>query len=682
MKWKNLKLGIKFAVGFGIVLILLAVVGIWAVTGIGGIVGNAGEVIEGNKLKAEMIQKEVDHLNWAGKVSALLTDENINKLNVQTDPHKCGFGKWYYSDERIKAEKLVPDLKPIFAKIEKHHNLLHESAIRISKNYANVDQKLGSFLREKKVDHVAWVGQVLVALLDNSVNRLDVETDSHKCDLGKWYFSEATRTKRNNDPEFDALLSKIETPHKQLHEAAITVNQMLKNNNRAGAKNVYTKTIKKAAHDTLLAISNVIKWHDNKLAKLEVAKQINAKETQPALAEVQKVIGQLIETMSKNIMTDQQMLDKASTTKSMVVIIAIIAILIGIIMAFVIAIGIIKPILKGVEFAKTLSDGDLTAELDIDQKDEVGDLGDAMKSMAENLKRIVYEVQTAADNVASGSEELSASSQSLSQGATEQASAAEEISSSMEEMGANIQQNTDNAQQTEKISSKASSNAKDSGDAVNEATTAMKEITEKINIIQEIARQTNLLALNAAIEAARAGEHGKGFAVVASEVRKLAERSQGAAEEITELAKNSLGVAEKAVEMLEVLVPDIGKTADLVSEITASSTEQNQGAGQIVKAINELDKVVQSNAGASEEMASTAEELSSQAQQLQSSISFFKIGNDGGYQAARVNVPRQAPVQTQPKKAVSPKPIAPKSGGMKLEMGGGADNEDSDFERF
>jgi methyl-accepting chemotaxis protein len=365
------------------------------------------------------------------------------------------------------------------------------------------------------------------------------------------------------------------------------------------------------------------------------------------------------------------------------------------------ALSISSPILKGVAFARSMSEGDLTTKLDVDQKDEIGQLGSALKDMAQRLQAIVGEVVTAADNVASGSEELSATAQEMSQGAAEQASSAEEVSSSMEQMGANIQQNTDNAQQTEKIAVRSSGDAQQSGTAVNETVGAMKEITDKINIIQEIARQTNLLALNAAIEAARAGEHGKGFAVVASEVRKLAERSQNAAGEITELAQSSVGIAEKAGGMLDQLVPDIQKTADLVQEITASSNEQNTGASQINKAIQELDKVIQQNAGSAEEMASTAEELSSQAQQLQSAISFFKIdrqrihqppaqAHDIGAPAApayhgqqQFTMPHPPP---QPQR-LKPQPAPPRAikgdkAGFKLDMSQEGDQEDEDFERF
>lgn len=308
---------------------------------------------------------------------------------------------------------------------------------------------------------------------------------------------------------------------------------------------------------------------------------------------------------------------------------ALIIVLPVILISFLVARAISNPLIQGVNFAKTVAEGDLTVDIAVKQKDEVGMLADALTGMIQKLRSVVSEVHTAADNVAAGSEELSASSEEMSQGASEQAAAAEQASSSMEEMSSNIKQNADNALETEKIAIKASDDARQSGQAVTQTVKAMKEIATKISIIEEIARQTDLLALNAAIEAARAGDHGKGFAVVASEVRKLAERSQTAAGEIGELSASSVDIAEQAGEMLTRLVPDIQKTAELVQEIAAASNEQNSGADQINRAIQQLDTVIQQNASASEEMASTSEELASQAEQLQMTISFFKLNGQG-----------------------------------------------------
>ncbi len=367
---------------------------------------------------------------------------------------------------------------------------------------------------------------------------------------------------------------------------------------------------------------------------------------------------------------------------------AVLAAVVAVIALFV-ASGIANPLVQGVAFARAIAGGDLTADLDVSQKDEVGMLGDALRQMLGKLREVIGDVAAASSNVASGSQELSSTSQQMSQGATEQASSIEEVTSSMEQMAANIRQNADNAQQTEKIALKSATDARDGGQAVTETVDAMKEIADKISIIEEIARQTNLLALNAAIEAARAGEHGKGFAVVASEVRKLAERSQKAAAEISDLSKSSVEVAERAGEMLQRIVPDIQKTAELVQEITAASNEQNAGAEQINQAIQQLDQVIQQNASASEEMASTAEELSSQAEHLQASVSFFRVDrNNGGPsrapEAPRPAVTRKASVTRLSEATLAPAAVATAAGGggIELDLGVAADAEDAEFERY
>ena len=341
--------------------------------------------------------------------------------------------------------------------------------------------------------------------------------------------------------------------------------------------------------------------------------------------------------------------------------------------------------------AKEVAQGNLMVELK--KRCENDDLMESLAGMVDKLKEVVMEVQSAADNVATGAQEMSATAQNMSQGATEQAASAEEISSSMEQMASNIRQNTDNAMQTEKIAVKSSSDAKEGGRAVTETVSAMKEIATKISIIEEIARQTNLLALNAAIEAARAGEHGKGFAVVASEVRKLAERSQSAAGEISKLSTSSVAIAEQAGNMLNMMLPDIQKTAELVQEISASSKEQDTGAEQINKAIQQLDQVIQQNAGSAEEMASTTEELSSQAEQLKSTIAFFSL--DTGKQRQVVSVPQHhsgkhlaighvSKVVTAQKSAKKPAKPVKAEGAIHLDMGmkGKTDNLDEEFEKY
>jgi methyl-accepting chemotaxis protein len=306
--------------------------------------------------------------------------------------------------------------------------------------------------------------------------------------------------------------------------------------------------------------------------------------------------------------------------------------------------------------AERIAEGDLTVQAKALSDKDV--LGQSLVRMLESLRNTVRDVTEAAANVASGSGQMSSTADQLSQGSSEQAASAEETTAAMEQMAASVQQNADNARQTDKIASMAAEDAKAGGEAVSRTVTAMREVAEKINIIEEIARKTDLLALNAAVEAARAGEHGKGFAVVASEVRKLAERSQGAAADISRLTSDGVKTAEGAGQLLAKLVPDIRKTAELVREIAAASAEQSTGAAQVNKALQQLDQVIQQNASASEQTASTAEELASQAEVLQSAIAFFKL-HEG--HSTRQPVSRQTPTR---KRAAVRQSAPPSSTGL------------------
>lgn len=292
--------------------------------------------------------------------------------------------------------------------------------------------------------------------------------------------------------------------------------------------------------------------------------------------------------------------------------------------------GITRPVKAMADHLGEMAQGsgDLTKRIEIGSHDEVGQMATSFNSFVKKLEEIIGEVRTSSDGIASAASQVASSAASLSQGTSEQAASIEETTSSLEEMSASITQNAENSRQMEQMAVKGARDSEESGSAVRESVAAMKQIAEKITIIEEIAYQTNLLALNAAIEAARAGEHGRGFAVVATEVRKLAERSQTAAQEIGGLAANSVGVAERSGELLRELVPSIKKTSELVQEVSASSREQSSGVVQINKAMASVDTVTQRNASSAEELSSTAEELAAQSEALQQLMAFFRVAGE------------------------------------------------------
>ena len=587
--FKNMTLGMKIGGTVGVILFFLGVMAIWSITGLGSVVKNASEVIDGNKLKCEIVQRHVDHLQWANKVNELLTDDNVTELSVQTDPHKCAFGKWYYSDERTNAEKFIPELKGVLAQLDEPHKQLHESAVEIKQVFKQADEELGTFLSEKKGDHLSWMHKVKDALISGNASDMNVQMDPTKCGLGKWLASEDVARLRITHPEFATQLAAIEEPHQHLHQSARILKSQIARGNMTDAKKNYRTVTEKDATATLAILDKMIAINKNELKGMQLANTIYAQKTSKMLDKVGGLLSQVIAVTNENVMTDEQMLDAARSTRKAVIVFSLIALVIGSFLAFFISSSIVKT-----------------------------------------LSAIVANMRGGSEQVSSASSQLSSSSQSMSEGASEQASSLEEISSSLEEMASMTKQNADTAQAANALAGDANDAAKEGMESmiqmssvINKIKSSSDETAKIIKTIDEIAMQTNLLALNAAVEAARAGEAGRGFAVVAEEVRNLAQRSADAAKNTASLIEESKRNSEAGVnasdgvaQTLDRIVTSVQKLTQLIMEVSAASIEQSQGIEQVNSAVAQMDQVTQSNAANAEESASASEELSGQAQNL------------------------------------------------------------------
>ncbi len=451
-------------------------------------------------------------------------------------------------------------------------------------------------LLEHYNSHLLWSKNLSQGIYSDE-HKINVQLNYTLCAFGKWYYGDERREAEKLIPDLKEVFKAMEEPHKKLHESAQRIEKEYE-----------------------LALQN------NSTAEVDSARRIYQNETLKYLATMGQLFTQAIDiTVQASNKAHQTVDNDANQTQYYTAIIALLAILLAILVSYIISQSILKNVKIGMAFANEVSDGNLSASIDIKSHDEIGLLLNTFKNTVAKIHDVVETVSHGSDSLSKASDQLSGISQEMSQWTNEQAASVEEVSSSMEEMAANIDQNSENAVQTERIAILAEEKMLVVGKTANDSLSSTKEIADKITIITDIAFQTNLLALNAAVEAARAGEHGKGFAVVAAEVRKLAERSKIAAEEIIMLSHKTVKTSEHATQLINDIIPEINKTAKLVQEIAAASKEQSSGAAQVNMAIQQLNQATQQNAAASEKVATNSEQLASQANLLMETIGFFTI---------------------------------------------------------
>jgi methyl-accepting chemotaxis protein len=580
---------------------------------------------DNNHIKQLLTEKEVDHLNWAQKVNALFTDDQVNELTVETDDHKCSLGMWLYGLERQHAEELVPELTRHLKQLEKSHAELHSSAIEIKKVFHQADVDLPLTILGIDRGHHVWAGKIRDAIINQEDILENVQFDSEKCKLGMFLSSKlGKQAYKHGDAEFKEAWDAIAKSHGPMHESAREINAALAENNFESARGVFQTITLPNLKNTL---SNLTQLHDNALKRLagkKKATEIFTVQTVPSLQKVQGLLDKLRQETDKKIEVVNNDIGRSfRSIRIKIILTFVVSIVIALFIAFNVSRVTAAPIARAVKLAQTMAEGDLTDSIVFVRKDEVGVLVSSLNQMSANIRAIINNIHVDSNQVAVSSEELSATSHQLATASEEMTSQSSKVAAATEQISANMNNVTSIARdmsfKAESVAASADSmsgNVNSVAASIEEMTSSIREVAancgkasehaEKaseisdaamgqaeelnkssqdigsiISIINQVTEQTKLLALNATIEAARAGESGKGFAVVAGEVKELAKQTAEATARIAEQIKEMQGKTGFIVQSINTIAEVNNQANEITTSIAASVEQQSVTASDI-----------------------------------------------------------------------------------------------------
>jgi methyl-accepting chemotaxis protein len=489
---------------------------------------------------------------------------------------------------------------------------------KVSMEAALLSERDRATMLQREIDHILWVRKCGQFQRDASITRLDVEKDPRKCKFGQWFYSDERKELEKRNPEAAAILAKFEEPHRKLHESAHELEALL---------------ARGASHrgEALKFYGTVMNGH---------------------LKDIQALFDELVPVLEKATEEAQASAEATAAgsrrgTIAGMLAAAALAVLLGISLSG----SVIRPVSNLLEAAGSVSQGDLTVEINSSAKDEIGTLTRAFRQMVLNLREICCALNSGAQRVAASEQStqvaaavedirnLAASLEELSETARQQASIVESAVLSVKDITQGIAAAASGAESAAASTTEVSQAARAGRESVERTISGMERIRETteqvarairqlgesssqigtiVQAIDDIAEQTNLLALNAAIEAARAGEHGKGFAVVADEVRKLAERSGAETKEIAGLIQQIQAVTQEAVQAMEAGIREVEAGSQLAGEAGESLQKIQQAVENVVSRVTEVSTATQTVNSSSSEVAKAVETVASLTQETSS----------------------------------------------------------------